>query len=460
MEKVTLFIAVCTGILVLCLNYRYAIVIYVAATAWYPSYLTARIGTVDFSVGRIVILAVFVKIFLNADLYRGFKLIWLDKFTIIYFVSQIVANLFTPDFLGFLENRAGAVFDMLLPYFGVRLLIRTKSDYVSVLKGIVLVAAPLAIIGFYQCLTGDNPFGFLRRYHAWSEESVTLGYVPRARSGFYRADVTFPMSIMFGLFFSMFGAACVGLLRCRIAHRKAYFAGIALMIVGVFSSMSSGPMLGAFMAVVFIVFYYFRKQWKIALASLVVLCAAVEIASNRHFWDVAGGFALPESAGWYRSRLIEVAIFEGGMSGHWLAGFGHNVDPGWGPRIAGQEYTDLVNHYIGLLVRFGLIGFIPFVIMNVLAVERLVGAFRAAVDDSDRWLVWCVGGALFGLGASMMTVSLFGQPTTTYFMLLSFCAVSTKIMGVPKAFLNLRRGYRLVKQNRVLQYLRLKQNTA
>ena len=66
--------------------------------------------------------------------------------------------------MALLENRAGAVFDMVLPYFAVRLAIQTRQQYLQLLKGIVLVAAPLGVVGLGECLTGWNPLGFLRVY--------------------------------------------------------------------------------------------------------------------------------------------------------------------------------------------------------------------------------------------------------------------------------------------------------
>jgi hypothetical protein len=47
---------------------------------------------------------------------------------------------------------------------------------------------------------------------------------------------------------------------------------------------------------------------------VVSLYAVVEIISNRHFYDVFGDFTVNPVTAWYRSRLIDVALFEGGMS--------------------------------------------------------------------------------------------------------------------------------------------------
>ncbi|GAJ20755.1 unnamed protein product, partial [marine sediment metagenome] len=174
------------------------------------------------------------------------------------------------------------------------------------------------------------------------------------------------------------------------------WVGVGLMVVGIFSSMSSGPMLAAILSILFIVFYRWRKYWKPVAIIIIVMCGSVEVISNRHFYDILGGFTLVPATAWYRSKLIDVALFEGGMSGHWLTGYGLFVDPGWGPLIDGRDHTDAVNHYVLILARYGLIGLVPFLVMCTMAVKRLIDAYKASIYDSDKWLVWCLSAGLFG----------------------------------------------------------------
>ena len=89
------------------------------------------------------------------------------------------------------------------------------------------------------------------------------------------------------------------------------------------------------------------------------MCACVEIISNRHFYDVISRFTFSGSSAWYRSRLIEVALFQGGMSGHWLTGYGWGVDPGWGAIIYGRPRSDIINQYLLVLCKYGLVGLVP-----------------------------------------------------------------------------------------------------
>jgi O-antigen ligase len=92
----------------------------------------------------------------------------------------------------------------------------------------------------------------------------------------------------------------------------------------------------------------------------------------------------------------------------------------------------LLNQFIEQLARFGLIGFIPFILMNVAVVKQLVDAAKVSFCESDKWLVWCLAAGLCGLGAAMMSVSLFGEPTNVYYLMMGFAGVMPKLVSRPE----------------------------
>lgn len=205
MEGVTLAIALAASALVFFLSPVYGLIMYVAIFAYYPTYLSVPLGTIDFTARRIVILAIFVKLFLLTDLPRRFKFIWLDKLVLIFFAATILAGATTTRFLmAFLENRAGGVCNTVLPYFAVRMIMRNKQQYLTLLKGILIIAAPLAIVGFYQCLTGENPVGFLKGYSAWGPS--TDASIPRR--GFFRGCYIFTCDYVWFLFCDVWPCLC------------------------------------------------------------------------------------------------------------------------------------------------------------------------------------------------------------------------------------------------------------
>jgi hypothetical protein len=432
MQGVTLTIALAASALVFLLRPLLGLLIYVAAFAWYPMFLTVKVGTVDFTVARIVILALYVKIFLLSNLPSHFKLALVDKLVILYFVAQFVAGIFNGSPAStFIENRAGAMFDMMLPYFAVRLIITGKDEYLRLLKGIMMIAAPAAIVGFYESATGHNPFAFLQAYSAWP---VGEFVVMAPRLGFSRAKLIYPHSIMLGLFFAMFGPICAGLLKAEARRSLLLVVGVGLMAIGVFASMSGGPWMATFIAVGIVAFFRYRRYTKTMIAVVIVLCGIVEIISNRHFYDTIGRYTFSGGSAWYRSRLIDVAFTEGGMSGHWLAGYGINTSAAadasaaWAERIDRRSRVDMVNDYLGNLFKFGLIGLLPFLAMLAAAVIALLKALKASETLGDTWLTWCVGCSLFGTLAAMNTTSLFGPPVVILYMMLAFCTIMPRLV--------------------------------
>jgi len=429
-QTATIAIGVVAATIVLCVSPLWGLCVYVAVLAWYPSFVSIPIGTIDLNVTRIVILAVFIKLLLHGDEIKKFNLVTADKVIIVYFILQITASVFTANsMVQLIENRAGAAFDILLPYFAVRLILRNKQQYITLLKAIMIISVPLMAVGMWQCFTGYNPFGFLWQHYAWETE-MTFTQLHQ-RSGLFRANVVFPHPIMYGLFFAMFLPVCLGLLRLPKGDRELYYVGAAAMFLGVFTSLSSGPALALLLSLGFIVFYKYRKYWRQALTVAIVMCLTVEVISNRHFYDVLGRFTFNPGTAWYRGRLFEVAFFEGGMSGHWLAGYGP-ADPGWGPKIDMRPFTDIVNHYVLVLARYGLIGLIPFLVLLITVLKRLKDTFRMRLSPDESWLAWCVLAGLLGLLGGMFSVSLFGQPTVLFYMILGFAVTMPEMMGRKK----------------------------
>jgi hypothetical protein len=414
----TALIAIVGCLLVVFLRPILGLAVYVILSIWYPYCVgTVSIGTIDFSVGRIVIIALFIKILFSTNLVGRFKLILLDKLVIILFVAELVAGFTTIDTAQLLENRAGDFFDMALPYFAVRLIITNKRELITLLKTVAWSSALLAVFGLYESLTGNN---LLKLGRSLPIPEKRLIY-------FHRAQTTLHNTIYYGVFSAMAGALCASLVQHAKEHRNMYLSLVILMFLGAFSSMSSGAQVAIIGSLLFIAFYRYRYYWKVALIVIVLMCVIVEIISNRHFYDVIDRFAFNSATAWYRGRLFEVVILEGGMSGHWLTGYGF-ADPGWGARIDGNR-TDVVNHYLLELCKYGLVGLVPFLAVIFTAIKRLFSGFWQITNDTDRWLIWCIGASLFGVLLAFNSVALFGTPMVMLYVIFGLCANLSKLVN-------------------------------
>lgn len=418
MEIVTLLVAAVGCLLVLYVRPIYGLATYIILEMWYPYNIgTVSVGTIDFSASRIVIIALFIKVFFATDLAGKFKVIWLDRLVVILFLAEIIAGVMTSESMKLIEYRSGDFFDMALPYFAVRLIITTKEHYISLLKAIAWSVGIIAVFAIYQSLTGYNLLSLGRN----------LGIQEKRLNFFYRAQATFRHPIYFGVFCAMVGALCMGLVKSVRKNALLYKILVGLMFLGAFFSMSSGGQMALVGAIGFICFYRFRRQWKAGIIGVIIMCGLVEIISNRHFYHVIDRFTFNSATAWYRSRLFEVAFSEGGMSGHWIGGYGFE-EPGWGLKINMIDNTDMVNHYLLELSRYGLVGFIPFCAVIITAIKRLFNGFWLLAKEEDTWLIWCLAGGLFGVFLAFNSVSLFGQPMTMLFMIFGFCAAVPEIV--------------------------------
>lgn len=404
---------------------------YVATLAWYPSYLTIKVATFDFSIPRIVILAIYLNLFFRSHSIKHFRFNCVDALAIAYFSGQLLAGAITTDFSKLLENRSGAAFDMLLPYFAVRAIITNKERYILLLKATIYIIAPIAIFCLYESLTGNNPVRFLQEYMAWGK----VADFP-IRLGLYRAWFISSHPIMLGLFFAILGSIWAGLLYQPKTNRFLCYVGIVLAGVGVFFSMSSGPALAALVATAIIACYQYREYWKLAAMSIILVCGIIEIGSNRHFYYYPTRFTFSEATAWYRGRLIDVVLFENGMSGHWLVGCGIETKAAeetaamWAAKIGPRPTLDLVNHYLLILFKFGLVGLVSFLAMIATAAKKLAEAFSASLLDSDKWLIWCLSAGLIGQLAAYTSTSLHtGQTASLFFILLGLCSAMPLIIA-------------------------------
>jgi O-antigen ligase len=132
--------------------------------------------------------------------------------------------------------------------------------------------------------------------------------------------------------------------------------------------------------------------------------------------------------------LIEEA-FGGGMSGHWLEGFGY-IGVGETEFVNPQfewEHEDMVNLYIAELARTGLLGAIPFMLVNFYPYRRLYQAGIKSRRTADLWLVHCFAAAMLGWHNAMMTVGSVGQTRVLLFLLFAAANNMPRILDAATA---------------------------
>jgi hypothetical protein len=421
MEGVTLVLSFTGFAAALVLGPVASLVVYFLVLFYYPLPLTVPLGSVDFNASRIVILGVLAGAFWRGRHGRPLKFEALDFWVLAQFAAMSVAFLDNADASDVLENRGGKFFDTIFPYIAMRILIDDEKKMVRLIKILTAGLVPLALMGIYEAKTGHNLYSFCARYQSWGL-AMQSGDPTYMRHGLYRASASFTNIISFGLLFAAFAPLALGLMADPKWGRVRAALVAGLLMLGLVSSMSSGPLFSIMVTLAMLPLFHFRDKWPLFVVMVVVAIIFTEAFSNRHFYHVLTLFAFDPENAYYRIGLIE-ECFGGGMAGHWIFGYGFiGIGPGAINTDFHWEHQDLTNLYIHILARAGLVALLPYLIVNFLYFRRLYQAARYATHFSQQWLLWCFAAALAGWNISMMTVSALDQVETLLYVFIALCA--------------------------------------
>jgi len=420
MQGLTLLIAVVAFVLAFVLKPAKALLVYCAVLFAYPELLTVPLGTVDFNAPRITILGLMANLVFRSSAWRGLKWNWLDTFVVAaYFLPVLAALKNAPASLVFERQFGGQMLDILFPYFAARMALRSRPDMLLFFKGLVYIGSPLALFAMIEAKTGFNVYSIFYAFYGWGFSDMSL--LSDMRLGMYRARGSFGVPILLGLFFSATATMAVGLWREKVWSPTKTGILFLLMIGGLMASLSSAPLFAIFISMSMVIFYRFRRLWPVLVIGLVASMIFVEVYSNRHFYHVLTWFSFSNKTAYYRIHLLEEA-FGGGMDGHWMYGYGYvGVGPGNDNTNFHWKHRDFTNLYIAILVRFGLVGVLPYIMMQILYYRKLYVAARSCRSPGQLWLIWCLTAALVGWNISMLTVSAFRQIAVFQYMLIGLC---------------------------------------
>jgi hypothetical protein len=450
-DALTLLIAIPAALLALALRPVYGLCVYCAVLFCWSQWLTIPLGTLDFTTGRIVILPLTLSVLVRSGGRLPFKWQWLDTWMVLTFAGTFFAVMQNHPLKLVLERQGGWFLDTMLVYFVVRGALKTRDDLVVLIKCLMVIGIPLAVMGSIQAKTGFNPMGFMSKGYAWglSERGVTTAM----RHGFHRAYVTMGVHIVFGLFFAGIAPLVLGLYHQRRFPRAGIVIAYCVLMLGLASSMSSSPYFAGFIAVCFFAVFPLRRFWPMFAVSVVACILFVEIFSNRHFYEVMTRLAFNSDTAYYRVGLID-ECFGGGMRGHWLFGYGYvGLGPGNFNANFNWFHKDLVNIYIMKLARYGLAGLLPFMVANVLYYKSLYRAAKKATSMPDQWLIWSVSASLVGWNVAMLTVSAMNQVETLLYILIAVAANMPRMITAEQPAIDPRvaLAYRLVLLQRLQQ---------
>ena len=141
----------------------------------------------------------------------------------------------------------------------------------------------------------------------------------------------------------------------------------------------------------FMMLFPLRKFWRQGVIGAGILWLVFSAVSNRNVLELMANSGFDAGSSWYRVGLNKYTLSGGGMSGHWLAGYGD---------IPGEynHFHDLCIHWVFLCVYNGLMGVVGFYTLVGTCAWQLWNGKKRAHGMADEWVLWTLLSALAGAG--------------------------------------------------------------
>jgi hypothetical protein len=410
LHPVVLAAMILAVLLVLLLPRKYVIVPLLIFVFLTPMGQQIYAGGVHWLTFRIIILAGWVRMAflrwrLGKKLYAG-EFNKIDQAFVAFSLCQAVAVTLLFWRTDAAINQAAFLIETVGAYLLLRCLIRNRADIYRTVKVLAFLSVTLAAAMVYEQVTQTNLFGLLG--------GVKL--IPDFREGHVRSHGAFQHSLMAGTF----GATLVPLFFLLWKNGRARFAAAAGLIgsaVMTYTSQGSTPLLGYIAGFLGICFWPMRQQMRKVRWGIVSAILLLALVMKAPVWfviahiDLTGG-----SSGYHRAIIVD--RFVRNIGDWWLLGV--NDTSGYA-----YEAWDVQNQYVAVGENGGLAAFIFFLVMIVQACKRIGKGRRVVAGNSQEWLMWFLGAALFAHLVSFFGVNYFDQSKVSWFALLAIISAAT-----------------------------------
>jgi hypothetical protein len=422
---ITVALALAAVVAVLLLRPGRALGVIIASMLIWPEYLRIPVGLAQMSVPRMAALALIARMLVRGGPTQV-RWNWIDAVIALGWVWDLVANQVEGADLTQTTYMIGRVFDTVCMYFAARLSLRGEQDYADLYVPAAVAGVALGILGAIEATTSTSFYERLYAYGgpAWFDKEAEYRY------GFLRARASTGHSIYFGMAMTAV-TGMVYAMRGWTRWRSVWALAFAASLLGVLSSLSSGPQLALVVLIITSCFMYAKRLIRPALVGLLVLCAFVELASNRHFYQLIDYLALNSETAWYRGRLLEVAVSH--LSEYWAFGVGSQWPHHWGAEIDTRLHVDVVNHYVLVVLYGGLPSLVCYV-------GAIAGSVRAAAmvasngpSPATQRLGFGLACTLIAIAVASMSVGLFGPPLLLTYILMGSMVALPAAVGVVHA---------------------------
>lgn len=309
---------------------------------------------------------------------------WPDKLLALYLLLNALLHLRETTLTDTLRQTLYLFTDVFLPYYVASRTIKQLSDFKDAMLAFALAAMVLALIGVFE---------YARHWLLYSALTNAMGihwdmsnYL--GRGGSLRASASTGQAIVLGYVISV----AIGFylfLHTRVRSRLQQRLGALLLAAGLFAPLSRGPWVGS--AAIIAVFIATgrnaaKRLMLLGLAAVLALPLLSIIPGGNKLIDLLPYIGTIEKGNiTYRERLLDNAIIVI-QRNPVLGSIDFLSTPEMQSMIQGQGIIDIVNTYLIVTLKSGLIGLALFAGVFIAIALGIYKSFRTFQDKDDETL--------------------------------------------------------------------------
>jgi hypothetical protein len=395
----TLVVLVLFVVLILILPRRSAFIPVLVAAILVPSGEQIVVGGLHFPPLRIVLLVGWVRLcWLRSNTGRAsFRWTIFDRIVLAYCIANALMFCLLWQDVGALVNRFGFLWNALGVYFFMRWMVRDGRDLDRVSKTLTYIAMLLAVCMIREQMTGRNVFSL-------------LGGVPELtaiRDGHLRSQGPFAHTLIAGTMGAILFPLSFGLWWQGGKSKWLAALGCLASVAIVVSSASSTPILvlvGSWFA---LAMWPLRKHLRLFRWCAVCVLVGLHLAMKAPVWALIGRIDLTgSSSSYHRFELVDQFIRRFGE--WWLVGTRGTYNWGW-------DMWDAINTYVAQGTDGGLITFVLFLTLLIVAFRRLGIARKAVETSQEAKRLWILGCMLFAHTVAFWGIAYFDQSSVIWY---------------------------------------------
>jgi O-antigen ligase len=350
----------------------------------------------------VILLPAYLKLHIRGDI-TPFGRLTADKLLAAYILLVVFLHFRDSSTTAVLRQAFVMFIGIFLPYFVISRSLKTVKDFRRVLAAFTLPIMVLAAIGIFE--TAKNWLLYRSMINALGLHWDFSNYL--SRGGMLRAQGTAGQPIAYGLLM-VAGMGMMLYLKNHIPVKRAG-AGMALLAGGLAASLSRGPWVAA--ALMIIVFIAtgpnaLHRLMKFSFAALIVFAALAILPGGQSVIDLLPWIGSVEKGGIeYRSRVFDASLVTI-QRNPFFGDVYFTQYPEMQDLIQGEGLIDIVNVYLLIALKYGLITLAFLAGFFALIVARVFQRMRQFPDDHEAKLLGrALLASMIGIMAAISTVS-------------------------------------------------------